>query len=184
MMYLYLKALHLIFIVTWFAGLFYIVRLFVYHLEALEKTNDSTAELISQYTLMERRLWYGITWPSAAITLLLGTALLFQNPELLHAGFMHLKFFLLFLLFGYHSTCHYILVKLQNNASGLTSMQMRWWNEVATILLFAIVFVIVLKDALNGIFATIALLGLIAILTLGIVAYKRKRNRKNPTHGN
>jgi len=88
MNYLYLKALHIIFIVTWFAGLFYIVRLFVYQVEAAEKSNE---ELKSQLALMARRLWLGITWPSAIITLIFGTSLIISNPAWLKLPFMHIK---------------------------------------------------------------------------------------------
>jgi len=65
--YPYIKALHLIFVVTWFAGLFYIPRLFIYHLEALEKPSPEREILAKQFRLMTRRLWYIITWPSAIL---------------------------------------------------------------------------------------------------------------------
>ncbi len=114
MNYLYLKALHIIFIVTWFAGLFYIVRLFVYQVEAAEKSNE---ELKSQLALMARRLWLGITWPSAIITLIFGTSLIISNPAWLKLPFMHIKLGFVFLLYLYHGSCHYIYQQLQQKES-------------------------------------------------------------------
>jgi len=70
--YFYLKALHIIFIVTWFAGLFYIVRLFIYHTEAQDEEEVARIILQKQYKIMSKRLWYGITWPSAILTAILG----------------------------------------------------------------------------------------------------------------
>ena len=78
-MYLYLKALHIIFIVTWFAGLFYIPRLFIYNTEASEKPETIKNAMQQQFGIMIKRLWYGITWPSAVLTLILGLSVLFQS---------------------------------------------------------------------------------------------------------
>lgn len=175
MIYLYLKALHIIFVVTWFAGLFYIVRLYVYHLEATERKDRHHEILIKQFSLMERRLWYGITWPSAILTLILGSSMLTINNQLLHNGFMYVKLFLLLLLYLYHLSCHYLFVQIQKGKVGFTSTQMRWWNEVATLLLFSIVFVIVVRQAVIGLAGGLGLLGLSAILTFGIWVYKRLR---------
>ena len=68
----YVLSLHIIFIVTWFAGLFYIVRLFIYHTEAEAKPEPEKSILQNQYKIMEKRLWYGITWPSLVLTLIFG----------------------------------------------------------------------------------------------------------------
>ena len=97
-----IKALHIIFVVTWFAGLFYIFRLFVYHAEAQEKKEELEREiLIKQYKIMEWRLWYIITWPSAILTLIWGVWLLYFNPGYLSQPWMLLKLFFVFCLFGF-----------------------------------------------------------------------------------
>ena len=93
---LYLKAVHIIFIVTWFAGLFYMPRLFVYIIESHAKSEPEKSILLRQLNLMASRLWYGITWPSAIITLGMGTSLLINQPEWLSIGFMHMKLTLVF----------------------------------------------------------------------------------------
>src|SRR5690606_34717573 len=93
----YLKALHIIFVVTWFAGLFYIVRLFIYQVEALEKPEPERGILGKQLNLMARRLWWGITWPSAILTLVFGIWVLSQRWGYLEMGFMHAKLGFVFL---------------------------------------------------------------------------------------
>lgn len=180
MILLYLKALHIIFIVTWFAGLFYIVRLFVYHCEAIENPSEKSSVLLEQYRIMERRLWYGITWPSAVITLFLGTSLLFSSPHLLTLGFMQIKLGILALLYAYHMSCHFAYKQLQQGTFGFNSMHMRWWNEVATLFLFCIVFVIVIRDAVFGLAGALGLLIVILVLSIGIITYKRlRRSQRN-----
>ncbi len=174
----YFKALHIIFVVTWFAGLFYIVRLFIYHVEAFNKTEDEQKVLIPQYKLMEKRLWYGITWPSAILTLFFGGSLIYNNPYLLNMSFMHIKFTFLIGLYLYQIICHNIFKKLQNDIpTNWTSNKLRVWNEVATIFLFAIVFVVILKDSLNWIFGVVGLLVFSIILMLAIKFYKKIRNK-------
>ena len=78
-MYIYLKALHIIFIVTWFAGMFYIVRLFIYNTEAAGKAEPERGILQGQFSVMIRRLWFGITWPSAILTLILGPVVMLSG---------------------------------------------------------------------------------------------------------
>ncbi|MCC7454490.1 MAG: CopD family protein, partial [Crocinitomix sp.] len=106
-MYQTLVALHLIFIVTWFAGLFYIVRLFVYHAEASSKSKEAQEILIPQYKLMSKRLWYGITWPSFVLTLILGPTILYLNPSLLYMYFMQIKLGFVAGLIIYQLLCHH-----------------------------------------------------------------------------
>lgn len=96
MTFLYLKAVHIIFIVTWFAGLFYMPRLFVYIIESHDKKEPERSILLKQLNMMASRLWFGITWPSAIITLGMGTALILNQPEWLQHGFMHIKLSLVF----------------------------------------------------------------------------------------
>src|SRR6478735_4904725 len=105
-MYEYVKALHIIFIVTWFSGMFYIVRLFIYNTEAEEKTGPAREILTAQFRVMSRRLWLGITWPSAILTLILGPwmwILMGSTPE-----WLIVKLIFVVLLYGYHFSLHFI----------------------------------------------------------------------------
>ncbi len=171
---LYTKALHIIFVVTWFAGLFYIVRLFVYHKET-ERCEPLVREAMAeQFKLMQRRLWYGITWPSMVVTLLTGFALLYgfgywREP------WMWVKLGFVVGLFGYHLSCGRILGRFQRDALIYTSTQLRMWNEVATLFLVAIVFLVVLKSAVDFLWGLLGLVILTGGLVLAIRIYRTMR---------
>ncbi|HIP36644.1 MAG TPA: CopD family protein [Crocinitomix sp.] len=174
-----LKALHIIFIVTWFAGLFYVVRLFIYHTETKSLSGAEKDILQKQYKIMTSRLWNIITWPSAIITLIIATLLL--NTPLgvvfLKQPWMWIKLSFVFLLYLYHFACHLIYKQLQNNQIKYSSHQLRIWNEIATIILFSVVFLITLKTTLGWIFGVVGIIGLIILLMLGIKLYNRIRKR-------
>jgi putative membrane protein len=172
---LYLKAVHIIFIVTWFAGLFYIPRLFVYIIETHQKPEPEKSILLKQLLLMTTRLWYGITWPSAVITLGMGISLLVNQPFWLSESFMIIKLVLVGLLYGYHFSLQYLFNQLKGNVVTYTSQQMRVWNEVATLFLIGIVFLIVLKSALSMVWGIAGLMVVTALIMLGIYGYKRFR---------
>jgi len=175
---LYVKSLHIIFVVTWFAGLFYIVRLFIYQTEALAKQEPERSILTDQFKIMAKRLWFGITWPSAILTLIFGTWMLILMPGYLQQGFMHLKLTFVLFLYVYHFLCQRIYAQLQNDEAKWTSNQLRIWNEVATIFLVAIVFLIVLKNSLDMVWALVGLVLFTAILMLAIRIYKSLRQKK------
>lgn len=177
--YLYIKALHLIFVITWFAGLFYIPRLFVYHIEASQKPEPQKGILIPQLQLMTRRLWYIITWPSAVLTSLFAFWLLYLRPVLLEEDWMLVKLGFVVLLYAYHYKCHLIFKELQNNIIKWSSNQMRLWNEGSTLILFAVIFLVVVRDAVNWIYGVIGIILLSIILMLGFKMYQRIRS-KNP----
>jgi len=172
---LYLKAVHIIFIVTWFAGLFYMPRLFVYIIEANGKPEPERSILIKQLNMMASRLWYIITWPSALITLGLGISLLVNQPEWLTMGFMHIKLTLVFLLYLYHFSLHAVCKQLSKGVVKYTSQQMRIWNEVGTLFLISIVFLIVLKNALSVLWGILGLVVLAMVMMMGIKVYKKFR---------
>lgn len=175
----YLKALHIIFVITWFAGLFYIVRLFIYQAEALEKPEHEKNILSPQLNLMAQRLWYIITWPSAILTLIFGFGVLFYRWGYMQLGFMHAKLGFVLLLYIYHFVCHKIYKDLQNGKAKWTSTQLRMWNEVATVLLFAIVFLIVLKSLISVAWGIAGLLALSILMMMGIKWYKKIREKGN-----
>jgi len=146
MTFLVLRALHLIGVVCWFAGLFYLVRLFIYHVEAFDEPEPKRSILTAQYALMSRRLWYAITVPAMVLTAVAGTWLMFGYHDLLHERWLHVKLVMLALLFGYHYDCGRIRKRLARGERPYTSRQLRIYNEVATFLLVGIVFVAVSRN--------------------------------------
>lgn len=177
--YNYIKALHLIFVITWFAGLFYIPRLFVYQIEAFEKEEPEKGIIGAQLKIMAKRLWFIITWPSAILASIFAFILLFMIPEWLQQPWMHVKLVFVVLLYAYHLKCHFIFKDLQQDIVKWTSNQMRIWNEGSTLILFAVIFLVILRDAINWIYGVIGIFLLSVILMLGIKLYKRIRKR-NP----
>ena len=172
-MYLYIKALHIIFIVTWFSGMFYIVRLFIYNTEASEKPSPEKEILRSQFTVMIRRLWLGITWPSAILTLIFGPwiwILMGSTPN-----WLAVKLIFVFFLYAYHFTLHMLYREQQEGVFRFSSQKLRIWNEFATLLLFAIVFLASVKQAMSWIFGVIGILSLAVVLLLAIRLYRRMR---------
>lgn len=177
--YLYVKSLHIIFITTWFAGLFYIIRLFIYFKEAEDKESPAKEILIKQYQLMIKRLWLIITWPSAILATLFAVWLLVLNPAWLEYGWMHIKLSFVLLLFFYHGTCQYMYQQTQKGFLKYSSKALRIWNEVATIILFACTFLVVLKNSMGWIFGVVGILGISILLMLGIKLYKKIRAKNN-----
>lgn len=177
--YNYIKALHLIFVVTWFAGLFYIPRLFVYQIEASQKPSPDKEILGQQLKLMAKRLWYIITWPSAILATIFAIWLLWLVPVWLQQGWMHMKLLFVLLLFGYHLRTHVYFKQLQQGIVKKSSNFMRIWNEGATFILFAVVFLVVLKDAINWVFGVLGIFLLAILIMLGFRIYKNIR-AKNP----
>ena len=151
--------------VTWFAGLFYIVRLFIYHVEAEDKPEPDKSILQDQFKIMQRRLWYGITWPSAILTTIFGGFLATRFLPLANHPWLISKLAFVICLFGYHLYCGSIYKKLLRNQNSLTSGQLRIFNEIATLFLCAIVFLVVLKNSLN------AGIGIIIFLLLSIALF-------------
>lgn len=177
--YNYIKSLHLIFVVTWFAGLFYIPRLFVYQIEAFHKPSPEKEILGKQLKLMAKRLWFIITWPSAVLATLFAVWLLILVPSWLQQDWMHVKLAFVVLLFIYHIKTHFYYKQLQNDVVKVSSNFMRLWNEGATFILFAVVFLVILKNAINWIFGVVGIFILGVLLMLGFKIYKRIRER-NP----
>jgi putative membrane protein len=177
--YQYIKALHLIFVITWFAGLFYIPRLFVYHIEANSKPSPEKEILTEQLKLMTKRLWYIITWPSAILTTIFAVWLLILMPNLLNEDWMLIKLAFVILLILYQFKTHQIFKQLQKDDVRYTSKFMRIWNEGSTIILFSVVFLAILKNAIDWVFGLVGLFILVLLLILGIKLYKRIRD-KNP----
>lgn len=172
MLYLYIKSLHIIFVVCWFAGLFYIVRLFMYYCEANDMQEQQKTVLQNQYQIMVERLFNIITWPAAILTTLFGIIMLVLNPSLLTLPWMHIKLAFVLLLWLYHLKCQGFVKQLAARRLYKKSSYFRIFNEGATLLLFSIVFIVILKSSLDWIFGVLALFGLAILLMLGIRFYK------------
>lgn len=179
MLYNYLKALHLIFVITWFAGLFYIVRLFVYQIDAYHKPSPEKEILGKQLKLMARRLWYIITWPSMILAVVFGIWLLSIRIVLVTDVWMQVKLgFVLFLII-YHFVCHRYFKQLQKDQVKHSSNYMRIFNEGATIVLFAVVFLVNFRYTIDWIYGTLGLILFSILIMLGYKIYKRIRERNN-----
>lgn len=174
-MNLYVLALHIIFVVTWFAGLFYIVRLFVYHAEAEKKPEPEKSILQNQYKIMEKRLWYSIAWPSMIFTYVFGMWLLYLNLNYLKEAFFILKLCFVFGLTLYHLQCHAMFSQFQKGIVKYSPFKLRLWNEVATVFLVAIIFLIVLKQNTSWVWGMLGLVLFIAALYAGIFIYRKKQ---------
>lgn len=173
MTYFYIKALHIIFIVTWFAGLFYMVRLFVYSAEANNKSEPERSILLKQFGLMQKRLWYGITWPSAILTLIFGTWIGVLYGSL--PTWLLVKLFFVVGLFIYQLSLQLIFNQQQKENFKWTSQRLRMWNEVATLFLIAIVMLAVVKELLSVVWGIAVLAAFTFLLLLAIKIYKKYR---------
>jgi putative membrane protein len=175
-MYNYVKALHVIFIVTWFSGMFYIVRLFIYNTEAGEKNEIEKNILRSQFSVMIRRLWLGITWPSAILTSILGTWMIYLLGSI--PQWLWLKLLFVLGLYGYHFSLQYIYRQQMKGRFNYSSQQLRVWNEVATIFLVAIVMLVVVKQSISIVWGLVGIILLTIILLSAIKIYKYLRIKK------
>ena len=176
--YNYIKSLHLIFVITWFAGLFYIPRIFIYHIEAQKKVEIEKEILSNQFKLMSKRLWYIITWPSAILATLFGLILLYIYPQLLLQEWMIIKLFIVGGLYFYQIKTHRIFLELQRDSFRYSSFFMRVWNEIATVILFSVVFLAILKSKFDWLFGVLGLIFLTIILIFSVKLYKKWRERK------
>jgi len=137
---LWIKAFHIIFVVCWFAGLFYLPRLFVYHAACHDDISKQ------RFKIMEKRLYYGITTPSAILTTVFGIWLLMFNYHYyMQAGWMHVKLSLIIILWCYHLACGHYLRAFKNDRNTRTETFYRWFNEFPILLLISIIILVVVK---------------------------------------
>ena len=179
-MYQYIKAWHIIFVVTWFSALFYQVRLFIYIREAQDKSEVEKNILTPQLMLMAKRLLFGINLPSAVLTLILGLWMLHLYGVALSElpTWLILKLVFVALLFGYYLSLHRIYLNQKKGIFNLSSNYLRIWNEVATIFLIAIVFLVVVKDNMSWVYAVLSLFTIAISLMIAIKIYKKSRTGK------
>lgn len=176
--YQYFLAVHIIFVVSWMAGLFYGVRLFIYHTEANDRPELEKSILQKEFAKIEARLWNIITIPAMCLTIFAGGLMLYTHPFLLDQSWMQVKLGFVGLLLIYHFICQNIMNQLRKGIFKFSSNQLRLWNEVATILLVAIVFTVILKSAVNWIYGLLGLIIFSAVIMTAVKIYKRYREKQ------
>jgi putative membrane protein len=177
MAYYWYKAFHLIGVVVWFAGLFYLVRLFVYHAEAEQQSEPAQTILKNQYELMEKRLYNIITTPGMVVTVAMAIGLIATEPEVLKSGWLHIKLTFVALLLAYHFWCGRIMKKLEKGESKWTGQQFRALNEAPTLLLVIIVLLAVFKSSLPLDLTTWLIVALVVAMIAAIQLYAKKRKQ-------
>ncbi len=177
MAYYWFKAFHLIGVVVWFAGLFYLVRLFVYHAEAAQEQEPAQTILKKQYEIMEKRLYHIITTPGMVVTVAMAIGLLSTEPEVLKDGWLHIKLAFVAALLVYHFYCGRIMRRLAAGQCNWTGQQFRALNEAPTVLLVAIVLLAVFKNNLPTDITAWGIFAMIIVMAASIQLYAKKRRQ-------
>ncbi len=170
MTFLYVKALHIIFVVTWFSGMFYLCRLFIYNRETQDKPEPEKSILQTQFHIMSKRLLYGITLPSAILTFIFGIWLLFYYPSI--PIWLYIKLGLVLLLFIYHYSLHVIYRQQSQQIFTWTSQQLRLWNEIPTVILVSVVMLVVVRQNISVLYGLLGLFGFVILLMSAIKIYR------------
>ncbi len=181
--YLWFKAFHIIGVVVWFAGLFYLVRLFIYHVESDELDPELRDGFKSQYALMEKRLANIITTPGMVLTVLMAAGQLIVQPEWLQQGWMQAKLIVVAALLGYHFLCYRLMSQLSKNNCRWTGQQLRALNELPTLLLVVVVMLVVFKNQFPREATTWLIVGLVIFMAASIQFYAKWRKRLTADKG-
>jgi len=177
--YLWFKTLHIVGVVVWFAGLFYLVRLFIYHQEAAELEPPLKQAFEQQYALMERRLANIITTPGMVVAVVCAAGLLLVNPSWLQQGWMHAKLAFVLALLAYHAFCYRLMGQLQQGVCGWSGRQLRALNELPTLLLVVVVMLVVFKNQFPTSAATWFVVALVIFMAASIQFYARFRRLRS-----
>lgn len=180
--YPYLLAAHIIFVITWFAALFYIVRLYIYHRESMDMPDAEKMILHKQFSIMESRLMDIIGTPSMILVVASGISMLTIQTVYLQEFWMQWKLIFVAGVIAYHCTCLHIQKRLQRAEAVWSSGKLRMFNELATLLLVSVVFLVVLKNMLDMLYGLLGLVCLSMAMLIGIRIYKRRR--ENTQAGN
>jgi protoporphyrinogen IX oxidase len=176
MSYYWFKAFHIVGFVSWFAGLFYLPRLFVYHAEAQEQQVEPARSILrNQYTLMEKRLYGIIMVPAMVVTLVMAAAMLVSQPEMLQQTWLQVKMGLVLVLVGFHHYCRKIMRQLEAGQTPLTSKQFRWMNEFPTFFLVVVVLLAVFKNDIPTNATGYVVLAMVVSFAASIQLYAKKR---------
>ena len=176
-MYQYVLAIHIIFVVSWMAGLFYILSLFIYHTEANDKPEVERLILQNQFIKMEATLWKVIAVPAMILSVFAGFLMLYLNPGLLKSSWMQVKLGFVGGLIIYHFICQNIVAQLKIGRFLMTSFQLRLWRELATVFLVAIVFTVILKTTLDWAYGLAGIMGFALIIMIAVKLYKKSREK-------
>ncbi|MEB3271667.1 MAG: protoporphyrinogen oxidase HemJ [Synechococcus sp.] len=177
--YLWFKTLHIVGVVVWFAGLFYLVRLFIYHREAETLEPGLRQAFEQQYALMERRLANIITTPGMVVAVVCAAGLLSVNPAWLQQGWMHAKLGFVAALLAYHGFCYRLMGQLQGGRCGWSPRQLRALNELPTLLLVIVVMLVVFKNQFPTAAATWFSVALVVLMAASIQFYARWRRLRS-----
>ncbi|MEM9923992.1 MAG: protoporphyrinogen oxidase HemJ [Cyanobacteria bacterium P01_D01_bin.50] len=177
MAYSWFKAFHIVGFVVWFAGLFYLVRLFIYHVEAQQEAEPARTILKNQYQIMEKRLYSIITTPGMLVTVAMAIGLLSTEPQVLKQPWLHVKLAFVVLLIGYHHYCKRLMKQLAADECKWGSQQLRALNEAPTIMLVVIVMLAVFKNSLPTDITAWVIFGLIIAMAASIQLYAKKRRQ-------
>ena len=175
MAYQWFKSFHIVGFTVWFAGLFYLVRLFIYHVEANDKPEPARSILKEQYKIMENRLYSIITNPGMFVTLAMAVGIISTEPDIIHQRWLHIKMGLVFLLVGYHHYCKSLMKKLAVDECKWSGQQLRALNELPTLFLVAIVLLAIFKNSLPTDITGYLIVGLVVVMAATIQLYARKR---------
>jgi len=173
--YLWFKTLHIVGVVVWFAGLFYLVRLFIYHQEAEALEPSLKTAFQQQYALMERRLANIITTPGMVVAVAMAVGLLSVQPGWLHQGWLHAKLAFVAALLAYHAFCYRLMGQLQAGRCAWSPKQLRALNELPTLLLVIVVMLVVFKNQFPTGAATWFIVALVVFMAASIQFYARWR---------
>ena len=175
MAYLWFKSFHIVGMVAWFAGMFYLPRLFLYHAEAYEQPEPAQGILKSQYQIMEKRLYRIIMTPAMLLTVIMAIGLIYTEPEILQETWLHIKLGFVAILLGYHHLCGRLIKQFTKDECKWTGQQFRWFNEVPTIFFVLIVMLVVFKGSLPTDGATFLIAAMVIAFAIAIQLYAKKR---------
>lgn len=175
MAYSWFKAFHIIGFVVWFAGLFYLVRLFIYHVEANQEPEPARTILKNQYQIMEKRLYSIITTPGMLLTVAMALGLLTTEPEVLKQTWLHVKLGFVALLLGYHHYCKRLMKQLAVDECRWSSQQLRALNEAPSLMLVVIVLLAIFKNNLPTDITVWVIVAMIIAMVATIQLYAKKR---------
>lgn len=174
-MYLYVKAVHIIAVVSWFAGLFYLPRLLVYHTEAQQQPEEARKVLNSHLVKWQKLLFNAIMGPAMVLSIITGALMLYLTPAWLEQGWLHLKLGFVLLVLHYHFYTRKLVIEMRKGIFRWTSVRLRLWNELATILLVAIVFLVILKSSFDWIWGVLGVIAFAVTIMLAVKLVNRKK---------
>ena len=182
--YLWFKSLHIIGVIVWFSGLFYLVRLFIYHEESRNMEDKLKIAFNDQYTLMEKRLANIITTPGMILALSMAICMVIMQPSWLNEKWLQIKIAFVLGLVFYHSYCYKIMNSLHSGNSSISAKNLRLLNELPTLLLFIIVLLVIFKNNFPTNVATWSVVGLVIFMLASIQLYAKIRNKNEKSLNN